>query len=111
MGPCQHRVMSLILRGPGIGGLDSSRRRSVRPCQPCQAVERASRLASQRPGAVPQHALADALVSEPRAVIADLRSDRDHWREQAQRLALGAPTMRGAESPALSWWRWLRSTG
>jgi excisionase family DNA binding protein len=41
----------------------------------------------------------DALVAELRAVIADLRSDRDHWREQAQRLALPAPR----RAP---WWRW-----
>jgi hypothetical protein len=26
-----------------------------------------------------------------RSVIADLRADRDHWRDQAQRLALAAP--------------------
>jgi hypothetical protein len=34
----------------------------------------------------------DALVAELRSVIADLRQDRDHWREQAQRLALTAST-------------------
>jgi len=36
-------------------------------------------------------AATDALVAELRAVIADLRQDRDHWREQAQRLALPKP--------------------
>ena len=36
-------------------------------------------------------AATDALVAELRAVIADLRHDRDHWREQAQRLALPKP--------------------
>jgi hypothetical protein len=36
-------------------------------------------------------AATDALVAELRAVIADLRQDRDQWREQAQRLALPAP--------------------
>jgi len=50
----------------------------------------------------------DALVAELRAVIADLRRDRDEWREQAQRLALPAPEP--AEKP-MTWWRWLRSTG
>ncbi|HEY7301309.1 MAG TPA: hypothetical protein VH684_25745 [Xanthobacteraceae bacterium] len=35
-----------------------------------------------------------------RATIEDLRSDRDAWREQAQRLALPAPTPAG-----WSWWR------
>ena len=48
-------------------------------------------------GAMPLHAppdaaaATDALVAELRAVIADLRQDRDHWREQAQRLALPKP--------------------
>jgi excisionase family DNA binding protein len=53
-------------------------------------------------------AATDALVAELRAVIADLRRDRDEWREQAQRLALPAP--KPAEKP-MSWWRWLRTTG
>ena len=35
--------------------------------------------------------ITDALVAELRAVIADLRQHRDHWREQAQRLALPKP--------------------
>jgi len=30
------------------------------------------------------------LIAELRGVIADLRADRDAWREQAQRLALPA---------------------
>jgi hypothetical protein len=33
----------------------------------------------------------DALVAELRAVIADLRRDRDAWRDQAERLALITP--------------------
>jgi hypothetical protein len=55
----------------------------------------------------------DALISELRSVIADLRrgqddlrQDRDHWREQAQRLALPAP--KPVEKP-MSLWRWLRT--
>ena len=48
--------------------------------------------AAASPGALPRHAPPDAvtnaLVAELRAVIADLRQDRDQWREQAQRLAL-----------------------
>jgi excisionase family DNA binding protein len=61
----------------------------------------------------------DALVSELRSVIADLRQDRDHWREQAQRLALLAP--KPVEHPPatpvehegngfMRAWRWMRST-
>jgi hypothetical protein len=49
------------------------------------------------------------LIAELRGVIADLRADRDAWREQAQRLALPAP--KPVEQPPLGWWAWLRSTG
>ena len=48
----------------------------------------------------------DALVAELRAVIADLRSDRDHWRTVAERLSLAAP--KPVEQPQ-TLWRWLRS--
>src|SRR5262245_38794048 len=71
--------------------------------------------------------ITDALVAELRAVIADLRQDRDHWRAeaadwkaQAQR-QLPAPTPAGATvdappaTPAAGrWrraWRWMRATG
>jgi predicted flap endonuclease-1-like 5' DNA nuclease len=40
--------------------------------------------------------------------IADLRRERDEWREQAQRLALPKPE---PEKSPMSWWRWLRTTG
>jgi hypothetical protein len=63
-----------------------------------------------------------------REQIADLREDRDHWRDQAQRLALARPatpetppaTVAGdlttpQPEPEVSrlrrTWRWLRSTG
>jgi hypothetical protein len=53
------------------------------------------------PEATPQDAPSDsALVTELRTVIADLRSDRDAWREQAQRLALPRPAEK-----KLPWWR------
>ena len=57
---------------------------------------------------VETRAATDALVAELRAVIADLRQDRDHWREQAQRLVL--TTAKPVEKP-MTWWRWLRTTG
>jgi hypothetical protein len=58
-----------------------------------------------------QHSAAtDALVAELRAVISDLRQDRDHWREQAQRLLPASKPAQPVEQP-MSWWRWLRSTG
>jgi hypothetical protein len=47
--------------------------------------------AAASPEALPRHARPDAatdvLVAELRAVIADLRQDRDRWREQAEHLA------------------------
>ena len=60
-------------------------------------------------------AATDALVAELRAVIHDLRQDRDQWCEQAQRLALTAPKPEpqpDQQPPEpMSWWQWLRSTG
>jgi hypothetical protein len=70
--------------------------------------------------------MADALVAELRAVIADLRQDRDRWREafERQQRALPMPaqlgetgeaTERVAETAGVSrWrraWRWMRATG
>jgi hypothetical protein len=60
-------------------------------------------------------AATDALVAELRAVIADLRQDRDQWREQAQRLALPAPK-RDEQPMAVGsrWrraWRWMQARG
>jgi hypothetical protein len=64
----------------------------------------------------PPDATTDALVAELRAVIADLRQDRDHWREafeQAQRLlpTPSHPTQPPPQPPRPWSWRWLRSTG
>lgn len=59
-------------------------------------------------GAVPLDAIPDetpAMVAMLQATIADLRADRDAWREQAQRLAL--PDRREPQS----WWGWLRQRG
>jgi hypothetical protein len=50
-------------------------------------------------------AQAEERLSELKAMLEDMRSDRDAWRDQAQRLTLPSP------QPSLSWWRWLRSTG
>jgi hypothetical protein len=65
--------------------------------------------AEVKPEATPQHALADALVAELRAQLAELRAQRDSWQAMAERLALSAP--KSAEKSATTWWRWLRSTG
>jgi hypothetical protein len=65
-------------------------------------------------------AATDALVAELRGVIADLRTDRDAWREQAQRLSLPAPkppappveeARRKPEKMTRWTWLRLRSTG
>jgi hypothetical protein len=78
----------------------------------------------QLPVAVPDRAAPDSatdvLIEELRAIIVrmgqeheralgDWQRDRDEWRDQAKRLALGAP--QAGERPPMTWWRWLRTTG
>ncbi len=46
----------------------------------------------------PPDATTDALVSTLREVLADMRQDRDHWRDVATRLAL-------TDQRPRSWWR------
>src|SRR5262249_19474312 len=64
----------------------------------------------------------DALIAELRNALADMRRDRDEWREQAQRLALLAPKaspepVQATAEPAPEVsrlrraWRWMRATG
>lgn len=85
---------------------------------PLVAVDGANDVAV--PDRAPPDSAADALVAELRGVVAhlrqeheralgDLQRDRDEWREQAKRLALGAPV--AAAATPMSLWRWLRSTG
>jgi F0F1-type ATP synthase membrane subunit b/b' len=47
--------------------------------------------------------LAEQRLSDLKAMLDDMRAQRDKWQEQAQRLAL--------PKPKTSLWRWLRSTG
>ena len=49
--------------------------------------------------------LAEERLTELKAMLEDMRRDRDAWREQAQTRLLPAP------AAPLSWWRWLRKTG
>jgi hypothetical protein len=78
------------------------------------------------PDCAPANSATDILVAELREVIAcmrreheralgDLQRDRDEWRDQAKRLALGAPMPAGAPAdaggPLYRTWRWLRSAG
>jgi hypothetical protein len=51
-------------------------------------------------------ALAEQRLADLKAMLEEMRSERDAWREQAQRLALPKP-----EPAAMTWWRWLRFTG
>jgi hypothetical protein len=62
----------------------------------------------------------NALIAELRNALADMRQDRDEWREQAQRLALLArkaepvqPKPAPIEQPSRfrRAWRWMRATG
>jgi hypothetical protein len=53
-------------------------------------------------------AQAEEKLSELKALLEDLRCDRDAWRDQAQRLALPKAA---ADAKPMSLWRWLRSTG
>jgi hypothetical protein len=82
---------------------------------------------SAAPQAAHYDAATDALVAELRAVIADLRRDRDAWRDQAERLALitSAPPKASGDAPPQpeqprtaepssrlrQAWRWMRATG
>jgi hypothetical protein len=49
--------------------------------------------------------LAEERLTDLKAILEDMRRDRDAWREQAQTRLLPAP------AATMSWWRWLRKTG
>jgi hypothetical protein len=50
-------------------------------------------------------AMAEERLGELKALLYDMRRDRDVWRDQAQGRLLPSPASK------TSWWRWLRSTG
>jgi hypothetical protein len=50
-------------------------------------------------------ALAEERLSELKAMLEDMRRDRDAWREQAQTRLLPAP------AAPMSWWPWRRTAG
>src|SRR5215472_6936148 len=99
--------------------------RSIRPSyigfsRRCPPPQPASPASAQR------DAMADALVAELRAVIADLRQDRDRWREafERQQRALPMATQLGATGEATETgskevpvsrlrraWRWMQARG
>jgi len=49
--------------------------------------------------------LAEERLTDLKAMLEDMRRERDAWREQAQTRLLPAP------AATMSWWRWLRKTG
>ena len=49
--------------------------------------------------------VAEERLSELKAMLEDIRRDRDAWREQAQTRLLPAPAAR------MSWWPWRRTAG
>jgi hypothetical protein len=88
--------------------IDPAELHRVFPPLPAQAT--ASKAEEQR------DAMASQLVAELRGVIADLRQDRDRWREafERQQLLLPRPEQHGATDRATSSrlaraWRWLRT--
>jgi hypothetical protein len=93
------RNRSTILRALKRGVISGTRTEAGWSVEPVE-LYRVFKPAEAKPEAVPQDAQADALVSELRAQLAEMREDRDAWRGVAQRLALSAP--RPSRS---SWWR------
>lgn len=67
----------------------------VQVTTPAETTETASRLAAL-----------DAEVAGLKALLAEVRDSRDQWRQQAERLALAAPTPAApVPPPPRSWWR------
>jgi hypothetical protein len=104
-------ILRAIKNGRISGQRDDAGAWSVEPVE----LHRVFPLAEAKPKATPQHAQADAqtdaLVAELRAQLAEMRAQRDAWQGIAERLALGAPKPLQPEQKAMSWWRWLRTTG
>ena len=62
---------------------------------------------SKLAGLTVQTAMLREQLADARRDRDDASQERDHWRDQAQRLALPKPI----EPEQQAWWRWLRSTG
>jgi excisionase family DNA binding protein len=104
-------ILRAIKSGKISGARDESGSWSVEPVE----LHRVFPPASTTPKAVPQDAQTDALVTELRAQLAEMRSQRDAWQGIAERLALSAPKPPEPEPKAAeahrSWWRRLHMTG
>ena len=106
---------STILRAITAGKLSATKNEhgewQLEPAEVHRVYPPATERTDAKQQYTPPDATTDALVAELRAVIANLRQDRDHWRtafESAQRLLTPPPP---PEPKPVSWWRWLRSTG
>ena len=104
-------ILKALKTGKISGAKDAHGQWAIEPCE-LHRVYPARSEAPEAPGAdngagndrhPTENGATDALVAELRTVIADLRQDRDAWRDQAQRLALPAPSQPGR------WWRWRRA--
>ena len=102
---------STVLRSIKSGRISATRTEqgnwSIEPAE-FHRVFPAMSLQPQNNGGVPLRAIQDEtpiLIATLQATIADLRADRDAWKETAQRLALAD------KREPQSLWRWLRSTG
>src|SRR5262249_4212327 len=82
-------ILRAIKRGAISGARDSAGAWSVEPVELHRIFPPVT--ASAEPKATPQDAQINAMVAELRAQLADMRSQRDAWQAQAERLALGAP--------------------
>jgi hypothetical protein len=71
-------------------------------CAPDAAQRDAAAMAAEANARV---ILAEERLAFLKNTLEDVRTDRDAWREQAQRLALPKP------EPKMTWRRWLRPTG
>jgi len=54
---------------------------------------------------------AERQCADLREQLARAYADVADWKEQARRVALPAPKLIAEPQGALSWWRWLRTTG
>jgi hypothetical protein len=118
---------STVLRAIKAGRLSAQRDEtggwSIDPAElhrvfaPLPAAATASQAEAQR------DAITNQLVAELRSTIADLRQDRDHWRDAFERQQLllplpeqrqateAAPTPMDVGGPLYRAWRWMRKAG
>jgi hypothetical protein len=51
-------------------------------------------------------------IADLERALADMRGERDDWKDQAQSVArqLAPATLQDAQPAAMTWWRWLRTS-